>query len=290
MKVYMFHYVRTNSNYYHYNLNDFEKTIKYLSENYKIISLNQLDELKKSKRVISDDYIMLTFDDGTIDHYKYVYPILLKYKCSGLFFIPSSIFNNKMLDIQIIHQLLENQSIDVLMSDLTNELKRHNIDILKLNLEEIQINNAESIFKQLLQYKLPKDIRKKMLHYLGTKYNISLIVEDNYINLEELKIMKLNNMFFGIHTNTHPRLGLLSKEEQEIEIKENMNLLINNGLMEEGLYSIAFPFGSYNAETLEIMKEEKIKYGFKVNEEGIESNLLINRIDCNQLKNIIIKE
>ena len=47
---------------------------------------------------------------------------------------------------------------------------------------------------------------------------------------------------------------------------------------------------AFNDETLEIMQEKKIKYGFKVNEEGIESDLLINRIDCNQLKNMIIKE
>lgn len=288
MKVYMFHYVKTNSNYYHYDLKQFEKTIKYLKENYKVISLKQFDELKKENKIIPDDYIMLTFDDGTIDHYKNVYPILLKYNCSGLFFIPSCIFNNKVLDVQIIHQLLENNSIDILMNDLISELSDGNIDIL--NKEKIDNNNSESIFKQLLQYKLPKDIRYKILHYLSTKYKVSLIVEDNYINLYDLKVMKENNMFFGIHTNTHPRLGLLSKSEQVLEIEENMNLLIENGLIDENLCSIAFPFGSFNDETLEIMQEKKIKYGFKVNEEGIESDLLINRIDCNQLKNMIIKE
>ena len=129
MKVYMFHYVKTNSNYYHYDLKQFEKTIKYLKENYKVISLKQFDELKKENKIIPDDYIMLTFDDGTIDHYKNVYSILLKYNCSGLFFIPSCIFNNKVLDVQIIHQLLENNSIDILMNDLISEISDGNIDI-----------------------------------------------------------------------------------------------------------------------------------------------------------------
>ena len=106
MKVYMFHYVSKNFNYYHYDLDLFDKTICYLSNNYKIISLKEFNSMIENKIQITDNYVMLTFDDGTIDHYQNVYPILKKYNCSGLFFIPSCIFKNKVLDIQIIHQLL----------------------------------------------------------------------------------------------------------------------------------------------------------------------------------------
>ena len=192
-----------------------------------------------------------------------------------------------MLDIQIIHQLLEKESINILVDDLKEQLIEKNVDLSKFEIDKTLDDNKAAFFKQLLQYKLPKEIREELLKYFALKYHISLNVDDTYIGIKQLKIMKENNMFFGIHTNTHPRLALLSKKEQRKEIKENMDLLIKSGLVENDLCTIAFPYGSFNEETLEIMKEEKIKYGFKVNDSGKENDILINRIDCKYLKEAI---
>ena len=283
MKVFMFHYVKPFSNYYHYDLCLFEKTIKYLKNNYKIISLKEMDILLKKNSIISDDYIMLTFDDGTIDHFKYVYPILKKYNCSGLFFIPSCIGTNKMLNIQIIHKLIENVNIEKLMFDLKKRLEIYNI-----NIENSLDLDSVALFKQLLQYKLPNKIRENALMYLVKKYNISVDVCDNYMSLESMKEMKDNNMFFGIHTVSHHRLHYFNRKEQEMEILPNMNYLIDNHLIESNLITIAFPFGSYNIDTIDIMNDNNIKYGFKVNCEPDDIDnkgvILIKRLDCNILK------
>ena len=287
MKVFMFHYVKPYSKYYYYDTELFEKTIEYLNSNYEIISLKKYDELKVHNKSVSDKYVMLTFDDGTIDHYDYVYKILKRHNCSGLFFIPSSAFNGNMLDIQIIHQLLEKESINILVDDLKEQLIEKNVDISKFEIDKTLDDNKAAFFKQLLQYKLPREIREELLKYFALKYHVSLNVDDTYIGIKQLKIMKENNMFFGIHTNTHPRLALLSKKEQRKEIKGNMDLLIKSGLVEKDLCTIAFPYGSFNEDTLEIMKEEKIKYGFKVNDSGKENDMLINRIDCKYLKEVI---
>lgn len=287
MKVFMFHYVKPYSKYYYYDTELFEKTIEYLNSNYEIISLKKYDELKVHNKSVSDKYVMLTFDDGTIDHYDYVYKILKRHNCSGLFFIPSSAFNGNMLDIQIIHQLLEKESINILVDDLKEQLIEKNVDISKFEIDKTLDDNKAAFFKQLLQYKLPREIREELLKYFALKYHVSLNVDDTYIGIKQLKIMKENNMFFGIHTNTHPRLALLSKKEQRKEINGNMDLLIKSGLVEKDLCTIAFPYGSFNEDTLEIMKEEKIKYGFKVNDSGKENDMLINRIDCKYLKEVI---
>ena len=79
MKVFMFHYVKPYSKYYYYDTELFEKTIEYLNSNYEIISLKKYDELKVHNKSVSDKYVMLTFDDGTIDHYDYVYKILKRH-------------------------------------------------------------------------------------------------------------------------------------------------------------------------------------------------------------------
>ena len=50
MKTYMFHYVKPFSNYYHYDLEQFEKTIKYLKDNFQIISLKDYNKIVNSNK------------------------------------------------------------------------------------------------------------------------------------------------------------------------------------------------------------------------------------------------
>lgn len=82
MKVYMFHYVTKNFNYYHFDADLFEKTIVDLMKDNNIISYSDFI-YKFNNNLISENDILLTFDDGTIDHYEYVYKILKKYNLSG---------------------------------------------------------------------------------------------------------------------------------------------------------------------------------------------------------------
>lgn len=294
MKVYMFHYVKPCSNYYHYDLSLFEATIKYLKSKYKIISLKDYDNLLKNKENISDEYVMLTFDDGTKDHFEYVYPILKKYKCSGLFFIPSCISTGKMLDIQIIHQLISKVGIDILYNDLMMVLKEKEIKLHDYKIDDSLDNGKMAMFKQLLQYKLSPMIRRDILYYFSKKYNLSTDVYLNYITIDEMKKMKKNNIFFGIHTNTHPRLSTLPQKEQFNEINGNMKFLIDNNLIDSDLLSIAFPYGSFDKNTLCVMEKLNIKYGFKVNDaksgEIIKTIKLIDRLDCNLLKEEVYEQ
>ena len=291
MKVYMFHYVKPFSNYYHFDLNEFEKAIQYLKENNHIISLKELDEMEKNNQRIPEDCVMLTFDDGTLDHYQYVYPILKKYNCSGLFFIPSCTYNKKKLDIQIIHQLLENHSIDILYEDLIKQLKKHKINIEDYSIDSNLDDKKNALFKQLLQYKLPSNIRTKLLRYFQKKYEISKDVSHTYMSIRNLKQMKKDGMYFGLHTNTHPRLALLPAEEQKKEIEENLDSLRKSHLIEKDLLSLAFPYGSYNKDTLNITNDLNIKYGFKVDskESNEESGgvMLVDRLDCNILREVL---
>lgn len=72
---------------------EFEKQIKYISENFEVISLDRIGlgtTLKKK--------LIITFDDGYEDNFLYAFPILKKYNITATIFITSNfIFNN--LDI-----------------------------------------------------------------------------------------------------------------------------------------------------------------------------------------------
>ena len=138
--------------------------------------------------------------------------------------------------------------------------------------------------KQTLQFILPDNIRKNILNELVSKYNISKNVSDYYLTKEEILIMKDNGMEFGLHTENHKRLELLSKNDQKREIIDNLKILKENNVLPE-LKAIAYPFGSYNEDTLKILDELKINLGFAANKTlEINDSLEIKRIDCNVLK------
>lgn len=286
MKIYMFHYVLKNFPYYHFDADLFEEKIKNIKKRNKIISLEEYDKIDLSKDGNKENYVMLTFDDGTIDHYNIVYKILKKYNCPGLFFISSNIFNKEILDIQIIHRLLSLNKFDEMYEILISELQKINFSFDNNDINNSLDNKKTAMFKQLLQYKLPYNVRKNIINKLVKKYNISTNFEDYYINIEQLKEMKQNGMYFGIHTSNHHNLRLLNYNDQFNEINNNLNVLKENNLLENNLLAIAYPYGIYNEDTIKILKELNIKYGFKASITNEESSFEINRIDCNILKEV----
>jgi peptidoglycan/xylan/chitin deacetylase (PgdA/CDA1 family) len=69
----------------------FEQQLAYLvKNNYKTISTEELYTYLKEGINPSQKSVMLTFDDGTKDHYKTAFPLLKKYGLTGVFYIVSS--------------------------------------------------------------------------------------------------------------------------------------------------------------------------------------------------------
>lgn len=296
MWIYMFHYVNDSYfNYYHFDKDDFEKVIiKLLNSGKKIISFTKFKQMIKANDSNIDNCILLTFDDGTRDHYDIVYPILKKYNVSGLFFLCSNIVEHKILDINLIHRIIANSQFEDLFSNFTKLLEENNITNDNYDmLIGTEYDNGEMLyFKQMLQFILPDNIRNKILSELANIYNVSLNFEDYYMNIEQIKEMKENGMEFGFHTSTHKRLEKLSYEQQFEEIVLSMELLSKENIIDDES-AFSYPFGSYNDDTLSIMEKNKIKYAFGINSKKFtfKDNLLnIPRYDCNVLKEVLNNE
>lgn len=288
MKIYMFHYVTENFNYYHFDKNKFEEVVKNLSLTNKIINLKELKKLYQENEKIPDSYVMLTFDDGTIDHYKYVYPILKKYNVPGVFFVCSNIVNKKNLNIQLIHQILSKCRIDDIYIELQNFIFENNIEFKDNCIVDKSSYAWKEIYvKKMIQTILPEEYSNKILNKLINKYNIPSDFEKLYMSIENMLEMKANNMDFGCHTKSHKRLSYLIKDEQIDEIKENMQILFDNKIIDKhDVLSLAYPFGDYNIKTIEILKSLNYDFAFTTKEENVYkiSKYELPRIDCNVLK------
>lgn len=69
----------------------FEKQMEYLkAKNYKTLSIQEFYDLLKTGKNPTQKSVLITFDDGNSDNYKYAFPILKKYGLVATFFVTSN--------------------------------------------------------------------------------------------------------------------------------------------------------------------------------------------------------
>ncbi len=262
MAIYMFHYVKENMNYYHFDANKFEEFVKTNKDN--IVAFSEYVKTK------DDSKIVLSFDDGTIDHYSVVFPILKKYNVAGVFSVCDNVFDKKILDIQKIHTLMELVGIDKLFEDFISLYKeKSSRDLIK------QYGNKERVVKQLLQRDLPAKLRKKIINKLLKINDIKLKFDDVYLNKNMIREMQDFNNEFAYHTINHNWLGYLSYKKQFKEIKNTKYYAKKYGF----LNAITLPFGNGNDETFDIV--DKLGIDFVIGIEYSNNNKCFSRVDCN---------
>ncbi len=298
----MYHYVRPKDNrfpgLFRHDIKDFIKQLDYFDKKFGFISregfINSIKNQETRKGVI------LTFDDGLICHYKYVFQELKKRKLWGIFFIPTLPFEeSKILDVHRIHILISRIDSKTIC-DYLNE-----ISIQKL-FEEDKIEE----FKELTYWNQTNDMYtllvKRILNYfLKYKYREGVIddlfktfikekisLDQIYLSMENLKEMKSEGMVIGSHTKTHKVLSKLNIASQEKEISKSFDFL-NNGLGKMDIKTFCYPYGgfhSFNEHTEKILDDYNVDCSFNVEKRDITITDISNRpqalprYDCNQLK------
>ena len=95
----------------------------------------------------------------------------------------------------------------------------------------------------------------------------------------------------GLHSNTHPtNMKSLNKTEQAIEYFQNKKK-INQKIKKKKIISMSHPCGSYNLDTIKILKKLEIEIGFRSDLKRQKSvknrNLQIPRMDHSIIVNSI---
>lgn len=100
----------------------------------------------------------------------------------------------------------------------------------------------------------------KEFGYDSTVFMVSSFTgNENFLTIDNLKELDKNNVFIESHSNTHPKLSELSFQEQKNELETSKNTL-ENYLCRKVEY-IAYPYGSYNENTLKLSQDIGYKLG-----------------------------
>ena len=299
----MYHYVRDLKNSKYPNIKGldldlFRKQIHFLRQKFDIISMEDvIDVINKTKK-LPEKALLLTFDDGYIDHYSNVFPILKENGIQGSFFIPGkTFFENKLLDVNKIHFVLASAPIDELYNDVLlsidslTENTGYNGSTKEELIEKYAISNRfdskEVVFvKRILQTVLPEEIRNKITSELFHKYvgvSESEFAKELYMNLDQIKEMKKEGMYIGIHGYDHYWLGNLNEEKMKNDLENALNAL--DGVVDKDNWVINYPYGSYNDKVVDYIKQKGCVLGLttevRVADLDRDNRFLLPRLDCN---------
>lgn len=276
----MYHYVRdlAHSRYPEIKGLDaglFKEQILYLKNHYSFITVEQLIDSHITGSKLPEKAVLLTFDDAYIDHFTTVFPILSENNIQGAFFPPvKAITEHIVLDVNKIHFILAAESNkQKIITEINQELARHR-DEYSLQSNEYyyeklaqpsRFDMAEVIFiKRLLQVELDEVLRKIITNHLFEKIvgiDEKSFSRELYMNTEQLKCMLRNGMHIGSHSFDHYWLNSLSYHKQKEEIGLSVDFLKSIGV-DENYFTLCFPYGAYNEDTLRVMAEFNFKAGF----------------------------
>ncbi len=305
LSIIMYHYVREikKSKYpgiKGLEINDFKKQLEYLESKFNIITPNFLIAyILGEEKKMPNNACLLSFDDGYKDHIQFVLPELMKRKLKACFFpVVSSIKEKKVLDVNAIHYILAFcKDINKLIHELKNELKNYKISdsefdkLWKKNAIKSKYDKKEIIFfKRVLQRELKIDLRRKIIKKMFLKFtnmNFHELNKELYMTSKDLNILFNENMNIGNHTYNHSWLSSLDKKSQEKEISNSLSFLAKNGL-DIKKWIMCYPYGSYNENTLQILKKNKCIIGLTTKHGVVNlnkyKNLELERIDTNEVK------
>ena len=189
----------------------FYKQIKFLKQNYNIISPNEIKNNNKGD-------VLLTFDDGLKDHINIVSPILDEFNIKGLFFIPTCILDEVPCIPVYIHYSLALLRVKKFQSILDIYFEKNKIKKKFKNASNSfeKIKEIKHFFKFELDHKECINIVRYLKRYLEETYpNLFYHI---FLTEKEIKDLSEHGHFISCHTYSHPSLG--HKYKLDFLIKE----------------------------------------------------------------------
>ena len=256
---------------------------------YKIFTASQLITQFRN-RSLENGMVCLTFDDGYNDNYTIAKPLLEKYQCVSTFFIPVHYLGQQRQfwwdELQALllgnHDLPRRLSIAINNEQFNFDLEHESIynekERQKLTSwiwHQAPPTKRSELYIELwkrikpLKYENILGIMNELIEWSSATINISQL--DLPINAEELRELVSNPLFeIGVHTVTHPALAFHDRLEQYNEIagcKARLQELGNKPVK-----TIAYPYGIYNNDTIDVTKEVGLEAGFTTENKAIQKD------------------
>lgn len=300
----MYHYTRDLKNSRYPEIKGLDKALfvrqlDFFEENFNIVTMEQVVEAWNSPNgELPENALLLTFDDGYIDNYLTVFPALKERGLQGSFFIPGKTFTeNVLLDVNKIHFVLASADIYELVKNLTKSMEYYRTydEYEFVSTEELwnqyavanRFDIKETVFvKRMLQTVLPEKLRRIIVSELFEKY-VGLpedkFARELYMNKEQIRLMKNEGMYIGLHGYDHYWLANLNEQELHADIDKMLEVM--DEFIEKDNWVLNYPYGNYSDMVIGYISSKGCKLGMttevRIGKIGVDDRYCIPRLDCN---------
>lgn len=237
----------------------FRQQIEFFTANFTIVRMEDVISAIDGDK-LPENAVLLTFDDGYIDHYTTVFPILDEMGLQGSFFpVARTLKDNVLLDVNKIQFILAAGNERALYQAVLDEIDYHrgtefSVPDIKTLLEKHatpkRYDSREIVFiKRMLQTVLPERLRGIITDKLFKEFvcvDEAVFAKELYCDTEQLTSMKKHGMFIGLHGYNHGWLGNMEQNEYEKDIIKALDLMDSIRLVDKNAWVMCYPYGSWN--------------------------------------------
>ena len=255
--------------------NDFYKIINFIGRK-NILDANVFFDKYKNKK-LKENEVCITFDDALKCQIDIALPVLEDLKIKSFFFVNTSIFEEKPDFLEIFRHFRNNyfKSIDDFYLNFYKSLDKDLNSFFKQNEKKIFDTKSKFPFYSIedIKFRLVRDHLITKKHYNNIIITMmdkkKFIPEDVFSILffseNDVKNLNVLGHTIGLHSHNHPTLlEKLNYSEQKNEYEKCLFMLSKIlGTEKNTIKSMSHPCGSYNDNTLQILKDLNIELGFK---------------------------
>lgn len=223
----------------------FEKQMRYLALNYKVIHLDEIKEMRDLAHVC-----VITFDDGWEDNYTYAYPVLKRYRLPATIFITTNLIGSSLWPWQDRISYYIHNIDDWMFPDLIDTI--YNVsgmeEIFFLRNSRNRHEFAEKLISHMKNFGYDKlcltmDIVDRNMYELKAK----LQEKRPWLTWEEVD--EMSDWFsFGSHTHNHAILTSVPIKIVQQELETSRRVLFER--VRKSVPSFCYPNGDYNDDIL----------------------------------------
>ncbi len=261
------------------DLAEFRQQIDYFGRHYEVVTTADVVAAFRGETVLPDNAIWLTFDDGYLDHYTNVLPVLFERKMHGAFFpTVNAVVHGELLDVNKAHFIRAAEADpNIIIGEIKSFIEaRSGQEGMKTfaaywheHGKPVRYDTAEIWFiKQVLQHALPKASREVLVDELFQTFvsvDQKAFAGELYVSEEQLRMMVQCGMYIGGHGAKHHRLNQMDASEQEQEVVAGLDFLRGLGAPTED-WVMCYPYGACDAAVRSMMGRHGCAIGLTIDE------------------------
>jgi len=256
---------------------DFERQVAFLCRHYEPLTMTRLVAALDGHDRLPARCFYLTFDDGSSEHLA-VAERLRAAKLEGAFFVNTKRLSDRRLltvDKQRLLQYATPDFTEFLQAFCHAAKRLCPGDARRFELTAQNIKEAETFYAEFPFYSPPERFYRKIRDRWLTEAQVGALVDelfgqffDNeaqllrtyFMDWDGLRVLQSLGMHVGGHSHAHPLLSKLDAASQYADLQEHVEQLRKQ--LGVRLTAFAYPYGTGNEDTINILKQEGIRLAF----------------------------